>query len=265
MMEAVYASTQAAKDSGDVWCDGAEITITGGPTLTYFSALAARDDVGLIHKEPWGSGNGIISAADLRGGAPAGQDPDDWTDLVDISPGVKGTDYELSVVDGRAQVENLFNGGLYGQARIRVIYSTPVPNGFLILDDLDSVSSGGTSDAVSQAQILHYVSGDPDGARCGLEIRRTSYSTNWWSFDGASTTDTGVSRLTPARVYMYKKVGRFTLWIEDAATPLRNSTDPATNAGAGNGLLDYMMGTGTVTGGLATTQLGSWVSGNMEF
>lgn len=220
-----YASLAAAESSGDSWKDGNEIIITGGATFTYYAALAVNGHSGLIHKEPYGSGNGTISASVLRNAEGPNTDPDTWGgSWNDASTGVKGVDYELDV-STNSRLRDLTTGG-----RALMAYESLDSDDterFVIIRDLRMVLVAGS--AITLGAVYAHAYKDASNVhRIRLESDENNNSGNYYVVADAQY-NTSLDSSTARHVWLYVKNGNWAFWINDDATPELSGASPSTS------------------------------------
>jgi hypothetical protein len=263
-----YVSTNAAEASGDPWAEGDIITITGGPVFIYNTNLAAPDDIsGLIHREPYGAGNGVFTGLTVHGSELADSDPDAWTSgWLDISTGVQGVDYELDTASNLSRFRDLTPAGM-----TKLITNKKIDSGdtesFRIIDDISGVTTASTAftfllalqlqvykDGVNRNWIT--LEGSDDGTSINWRVNHTTFLT---------FADTLKSRTSASRVYMYVKSGQWAVWFDDDAAPAASGIVPREGADSGSEpITTCQAGNTFATGGTTTMLLGSDVFGKME-
>ena len=262
----VYADLATAESSGDPWLDGNQIQITGGALFLYKSALDVSGYSGLIHKEPYGSGLGTLSALTVRTSEAAGTDPDAWTDWTDNGTGSQGVDYEYDTDSGRARLRDLT---ISGEARIDSDYllQSSDTDIFRIIDDVTATTTSSVAvNSIFQAPLTAYkdastvslirLDGSDDGTTTNWRVNHT---------DGATWASTTQSRTSSSRVWVYMKDGRWAIWFGDEATPNATGTvdreftvDPTTVS------IGYLLAGSTLAStGVSTLLLGTHVFGRM--
>jgi hypothetical protein len=250
---ATYASTAIAEASGDNWCDGARITITGGPVFIYREILAVSGYSGLIHEEPYGSGFGVFDDVTVEGSETEASDPDDW-----VSGWTDGSTptVELDVFGGLSRLKDPTVGAAV--SLVGPTFSTAGAEGFNILD---RVSADVSSVLVTAIRLFHRVNIDASNVVLAeLRVAGDTISTNW-RVTSDTDTDSGVSRETESRIYFYIKDGRQACWFDDGATPTVIQTDTRTFVETTNGYVTYQVGATNIS--QATLLLGVNVFGNM--
>ena len=221
----IYKTLAIAEASGDAWIDGDTIFIP--PTSVQFlykSVLAVSGHNGLIHKYPFGTPNGVLSAVVLKGSEAANSDPDTWVDLgVKTAVGTQGVDYELDTDGGLSRIRDLTDTGTVQMASTYQITAADTA-AFRIMYDVDLTQPGGGAEGKYFKQNIrcyedaaNYFEGSLStyGAPNAGNGRALSYK---FSFVGGYVN--GISNYksdTPHRIWLYISTTRTALWIDDGA------------------------------------------------
>lgn len=214
-----YATIAAAESSGDAWVNDDLITITGLTNLEmkYFSALAAGEHSGLVHRYPFSDANEftlpVINKDEIA------EDPDNWTGFTDTGSGVKGTDYDYTFVSPYSRLETITGN----QARLDDS-NTPVAadtHVFKIIDVL-LVSPQHPLSTCANVFIASYEDGVTEWYT-NIRVTKSDNATNW-IFDNGSANDSGIAFGTNTRVWQYQKAGKSVIWSDTDATPSFSTT-----------------------------------------
>jgi len=261
----VYATLALAEASGDTWIDGDTIycASTGG-LFVYKSVLAVSGYSGLIHKYPFGYGNGIFSSASLKGSETANSDPDTWSDLgTKTAIGTQGVDYELDTDGGLSRLRVLTDASQVVMESSYILTSADV-QAFRIIDLTEFHTADGT---LTDQETGHHVSIYIDASnysQCRL-VPFGSPNTPWhYEYDVA-----GRLAITPdsssisTRAWLYVKAGRLALWFDGDGSPSNIQTTPATIAGSSIPIAKTRIGSTASTGDVFTMHMGTDVFGTM--
>jgi len=261
-----YISLAVAEASGDPWVDNDDIYITSKTTYKYRSDLAVTGYSGLIHKEPYGSGNGTLTNVALRGSEAAGGDPDaDWVSgWKDTSTGVSTSiDNTGSAPASRFRLTSPSNSSRASMESTHYLRSADTET-FLIVDDLvqsanhTATWNGAIAGLQAYKDGVKYVrlsvTAQIDALSQFLGIQHTTYY--------ATTFSTIPKNGTPTRFFLYLNSGRYTAWKEDDLLPIANGTAAYEQAYTGADTISYYAG-GAAGGGTGQgeTRLGNQVFG----
>lgn len=259
-----YASLSAAEASGDNWVDGDEIILDSNLRFIYKSVLAVVGHSGLIHKEPYGSGNGTLNSVTLNGSEIANSDPDAWTSgWTDVSTGVKTTDYDFDTSASLSRIRALTSSGI-GRIKTSQSVTSVDLECFRIIHDISGTATSSTSGYLLTAQLQAYKDG-VDRNWITLEGTTDSESTNWrvnhTNFSTFATTSQ--SRTSASRVWMYVKNGQWAVWFNEDTSPAASGTVPREAADSGAEELIANQASNGAAAGVSNLLLGSDVFGIM--
>lgn len=258
-----YATLVAAEASGDPWLDGNQVTITGGAVYLFIANTAVSGYSGLVHREPYGSGSGTLSAATVHGSEIADIDPDSWTGWTDSSTGVKSTDYEFDTDSNLSRMRDLTTAGIAKLITDKKVASGDT-EGFYIIDDISGTTTiSAVASFLLTAQLQVYKDG-VDRNWINLEGTRDATSTNWRCnhTNGSTFATSSQSRTAASRAFLYVKNGRWAVWFNADSTPAMSGTVPreATDSGTEEFIAHQA---GSTNSGVATLLLGTQVFGKM--
>lgn len=259
-----YASIEIAEASGDPWAEADEILITGGATFKYRSDLVVNNYSGLVHKEPFGSGNGEMGTATPIVSADEGDDPDTWSGWTDISTGLKGSDYDFVIEGGLGTLSKITTAGRAGLENDHDV-GVGDEETFACFEKLRCTNSSGSGTGNKHAVGLRSYFGVGDYRFISLVGKLNTTSLNWFinHTDGTTFAESTMDRTTAGglRVWLYTKADKWALWNSDDATPNLSGDTPRTHATLTQ--LNRLFAGESGATGIAKNFHGRFVSGNM--
>lgn len=257
-----YDSLAAAESSGDVWSSG-DIITANGVEFVYQSSLTSDGYSGLIHRYPYGTGLGTLSSVDsVEHSEAEGADPDTWTGFTNASAGTKGVDYDFDVNSGRARFRDLTITGRASLNSTNTV-GTGDTETFLIIDRLTETNTYASTARCSVITIIGYSATLGEKILTRLDARGTGVTGNWYvnHTDTSTWTDTGQSKTSEARFFLYMKHGRWAVWVDGGSSPAATGTVPDP---VGTGVLApfYVQG-GNDPAPTASLEMGAFVMGYM--
>lgn len=218
---AEYASLAIAEASGDNWCDGAVITITGGAVFKYTKASEQKSgpDVywkGLAHIDPFNAGATLASTVVSSSEPPS--DPNDWA-YTDQGAGTQGVSYDLDTVGSDGRIRRFTAAPTFSP-----YYTNDVTVGiadkmvFAVFDDIQVLNVTGSGVIYLNWRI--WSSNNAETAMFYPELRvDAATATNYTVFVGGSTQNSGIPYGTKQRIWWYQKDSEIAVWLDDNATP----------------------------------------------
>lgn len=211
-----YATIAEAEASGDPWVDGDDVQITGGALFLYKSSVAVDSYSGLIHKYPWdGTGTlGDLNSVDriINSSLPAA-DPDTWTNMTRTGVGT---------VDSFTGLSRMRRDAAEGAIAVRSdnLLTSADTETFLIMDRL-SASHSGLDSTGSHSYSHIWLQAYYDATQSSeFSLYSSRGVANVWAlFNGVTSVNTGWTKTTERRVFMYKKDGRYSLWKDADSVP----------------------------------------------
>ena len=263
----IYATLALAEASGDTWIDGDTIYCASTAGLfIYKSVLAVSGYSGLIHKYPFGYGNGILSAVSLKGSETANSDPDTWSDLgTKTAIGTQGVDYELDTNGGVSRLRAITDASQVAMESSYILTSADVEV-FRIIDLTEfHTADGGLSDQSTQHVVRAYI--DASNYSHSRILPFGSPNTPWAYEYGTEGLIANLNRTrysnVPARAWLYAKAGRFAVWFDGDGSVSNDQTTPATIAGSSIPIAKTRVGSAASTGDVFTMHMGTDVFGSM--
>ena len=258
----LYKSLAIAEASGDAWVDGDTIYIP--PTSVQFfykSGLAVDGYSGLIHKYPFGTANGVLSAFSLKGSEAANTDPDSWVDMgVKTSAGTQGVDYELDTDGGLARMRDLSDAGYVEMASTYQVTAADIM-AFRIVDDISMTQTGGGNDAAAYQHNLRIYKDATNYYECrvsayGGAAPPPHYLTgaDWNNFSPEKLSD------VVSRIWLYISATKSSIWFDDEIST--NYGVPPAYAGASARMAHTKCGS-ALAGATQTLKMGTDVFGSM--